>query len=61
MVRNGYQPARDIQTGMGPVTVKLPKIRSRDRKPVSFHLALVPPYVRKTASLEAALPCVLPP
>ena len=56
VVRNGYQPARDLQTGIGPVTVKVPKIRSRDRKPVSFHSALVPPYVRKSASLEAALP-----
>ena len=56
VVRNGYQPARDIQTGIGPVTVKVPKIRSRDGKPVSFHSALVPPYVRKSTSLEAALP-----
>ena len=56
VVRNGYQPERDIQTGIGPVTVKVPKIRSRDGKPVSFHSALVPPYVRKSASLEAALP-----
>ncbi len=56
VVRNGYQPTRDIQTGIGPVTVKVPKIRSRDGKAVSFHSALVPPYVRKTATLEAALP-----
>jgi transposase-like protein len=56
VVRNGYQPARDIQTGIGPVTVKVPKIRSREGKPVSFHSALVPQYVRKSASLEAALP-----
>jgi len=56
VVRNGYQPERDIQTGIGPVTVKVPKVRSRDDKPVSFHSALVPPYVRKSASLEAALP-----
>ncbi len=46
VVRNGYQPERDIQTGVGPVTVKVPKVRSRDGKPVSFHSALVPPYVR---------------
>ena len=32
VVRNGYQPERDIQTGIGPVTVKVPKIRSRDGK-----------------------------
>ena len=56
VVRKGYQPERDIQTGIGPVTVKVPKLRSRDGKPVSFHCALVPPYVRKSASLEAALP-----
>jgi len=56
VVRNGYQPQREIQTGIGPVTVQVPKVRSRDGKPVSFHSALVPPYVRKSASLEAALP-----
>ena len=56
VVRNGYQPAREIQTGIGPVTVRVPKVRSRDGEVVSFQSALVPPYVRKTASLEAALP-----
>lgn len=56
VVRNGYQPEREIQTGIGPVTVKVPKVRSRDGRPVSFRSALVPPYVRKSASLEAALP-----
>jgi transposase-like protein len=56
VVRNGYQPAREIQTGIGPVTVQVPKVRSRTGKPVSFHSALVPPYVRKTARVEAALP-----
>jgi transposase-like protein len=56
VVRNGYQPERAIQTGVGPVTVKVPKVRSRDGEPVSFRSALVPPYVRKSARLEAALP-----
>ena len=45
-----------MQTGIGPVTVKVLKVRSRDGKPVTFHSALGPPYVRKTASLEAAIP-----
>ncbi len=40
VVRNGHLPARKLQTGLGPVT---------------FRSALVPPYVRKTKSLEAAL------
>lgn len=56
VVRNGYLPAREVQTGLGPVTVKIPKVRSKTGEPVSFRSALVPPYVRKTKSLEAALP-----
>ena len=56
VVRNGYQPAREIQTGIGPVTVQVPKIRSRQGHAVQFHSALVPPYVRKSRSLETALP-----
>lgn len=56
VIRSGYQPEREIQTGIGPVTVKIPKVRSKDGEPVTFRSALVPPYVRKTSSLEAALP-----
>jgi putative transposase len=56
VVRNGHQPAREIQTGIGPVTVKVPKVRSRDGEPVTFRSALVPPFVRRSQSLEAALP-----
>lgn len=56
VVRNGYLPEREIQTGIGPVTVKIPKVRAKSGEPVSFRSALVPPYVRKTRSLEAALP-----
>lgn len=56
VVRNGYLPERKIQTGIGPVTVRIPKLRSKDGEPIQFHSALVPPYVRKTRSLEAALP-----
>lgn len=56
VVRNGHLPEREIQTGIGPVQVKIPKVRAKDGKPVSFQSALVPPYIRKTASLEAAIP-----
>jgi len=55
-VRNGHLPERDIQTGLGPVTVRIPKVRAKTGEPVTFRSALVPPYVRKTQSLEAALP-----
>jgi transposase-like protein len=56
VVRNGYLPERKLQTGIGPVTVKIPKVRSRSGEAVTFRSALVPPYVRKTQTLEAALP-----
>jgi len=56
VVRNGYLPERELQTGVGPVTVRIPKVRAKTGEPVTFHSALVPPYVRKTKSLEAALP-----
>jgi hypothetical protein len=29
VVRNGYQPERELQTGVGPVTVRIPKVRSK--------------------------------
>ena len=56
VVRNGYLPERELQTGIGPVSVKVPKVRSRTGEPITFRSAIVPPYVRKTRSLEAALP-----
>ena len=56
VVRNGYLPERDLQTGIGPVPVRIPKVRSRTGEPITFRSALVPPYIRKTRSLEAALP-----
>jgi putative transposase len=48
VVRNGYLPERELQTGIGPVTVQIPKVRSRTGEPVTFRSALVPSCVRKT-------------
>ena len=56
VVRNGYQPERAVLTGIGPVTVKVPKVRSRSEESVVFRSQLVPPYVRRARSIEAALP-----
>ncbi len=56
VVRNGYLPEREILTGVGPVPVKVPKVRSRTGEPVVFRSSLVPPYVRKAKRVEAALP-----
>ena len=56
VVRNGYLPERELQTSLGPIPVRIPKVRSRTGEAVTFRSALVPPYVRKTRTLEAALP-----
>ena len=56
VVRNGYQPERTVLTGVGPVAVKVPKVRSRSEESVVFRSQLVPPYVRRARSVEAALP-----
>jgi putative transposase len=56
VVRSGYLPERQLQTGIGPVTVKVPKVRAKTGEAVTFRSALVPPYIRKTRTLEAALP-----
>ena len=56
VVRNGYLPEREVLTGIGPVPVKVPKVRSRTEESVIFRSSLVPPYVRKTKRVEAALP-----
>jgi putative transposase len=56
VVRNGYLPEREVLTGVGSVSVRVPKVRSRTGEPVVFRSSLVPPYVRRTKTLDAALP-----
>jgi putative transposase len=56
VVRNGYLPAREILTGVGPVQVQVPKVRDRSGGGVTFNSALAPPYVRRSARVAAALP-----
>jgi putative transposase len=56
VVRNGMQPRRELLTGLGPVGVRVPKVRSRTADSVVFRSALVPRYVRRAKSVEAALP-----
>lgn len=56
VVRNGYQPERSILTGIGPIAVRVPKVRSRTQAAAVFRSGLVPPYVRRARAVEAALP-----
>ncbi len=56
VVRNGYLPERAVLTALGPVPVRVPKVRDRSGSGVKFNSALGPPYVRKAKRVEAALP-----
>jgi putative transposase len=56
VVRNGYLPERELQTSLGPIPVRIPKVRSKTGEAVTFRSALVPPYIRKTRTLEADCP-----
>lgn len=56
VVRNGYLPAREILSAVGPVEVRVPKVRDRSGAGVKFNSALVPPYVRRSKTIAAALP-----
>jgi putative transposase len=56
LVRNGYQPERKVLTGVGSVTVQLPKTRDRAGQGRCFRSLILPPYLKKTRRLEAVLP-----
>ena len=59
LVRPGHLPEREIMTGIGPVAVRAPRVRDRtglgaDR--IRFSSALLPPYARRSKSLEVLIP-----
>jgi transposase-like protein len=60
IVRHGHLPERDVQTGIGAVRVKVPRVR--DRGPVvpggriRFTSSILPPYLRRSRSVEELLP-----
>jgi putative transposase len=58
VVRNGHLPERTIQTGLGEIQVKQPRVQ--DRRPPEqrekFTPAVLPPYLRRTKSLEELIP-----
>jgi len=56
VVRNGYLPERDIMTGIGPVEIKVPKTRDRSGQGIHFRSELLPPYIKRTMSVETVLP-----
>lgn len=56
VVRNGYLPERTIETGVGEVAVKVPKVRDRSGSGIKFNSRLLPPYLKRASSVEEVLP-----
>src|SRR5690554_1046913 len=56
VVRNGYLPGRTVQTGLGDVPVKIPKVRDRSGTGIKFNSSLVPPYLKRTKAMEEFIP-----
>jgi len=59
LVRHGHLPERSIMTGIGAVEVCVPRVRDRlsgtdDR--IRFSSAILPPYARRSKSLEVLIP-----
>ncbi len=56
VVRNGFLPEREVLTAAGPIVVKVPKVRDRSGSGIKFNSNIVPPYIRKSPRVSAALP-----
>jgi transposase-like protein len=59
LVRHGHLPEREIMTGIGPIAVRCPRVRDRvERGPerIRFSSAILPPYARRSKSLEVLIP-----
>lgn len=60
VVRNGHAPERTIQTGLGDIPVSRPRVDDRrvdeDGQRMRFESKLLPPYLRRTKSVEELIP-----
>ena len=56
VVRNGYLPERTITTGIGEVEIQVPKVRDRTGSGIKFNSQLLPPYLKRSSSVEELLP-----
>lgn len=60
LVRHGFLPAREMMTGIGKVSVQVPRVRDRgsnsDGSKIKFASKIIPPYLRKAKSVEELLP-----
>jgi len=62
ITRNGYMPARQILTGMGPLDIKQPRVDDRSLKscPVCqrFTSSILPRYLRRIPSIDNLIPAL---
>ena len=59
LVRHGHLPEREIMTGIGRVAVRCPRVRDRageGSERIRFSSAILPPYARRSKSLEVLIP-----
>ena len=60
VVRHGHMPAREVQTGIGGVEVRRPRVRDRqgdgEGRRIRFTSAILPPYLRRAYSIEELVP-----
>ncbi len=60
VVRNGHLPARTIQTGVGPLEVQQPRVNdkriSENGQRIRFSSKILPPYLRRTKSIDELIP-----
>jgi putative transposase len=56
VVRNGFLPQREILTGVGKLEAKQPRVRHRHGG--QFSSNILPPYMRRVASLDALIPAL---
>jgi transposase-like protein len=56
VVRNGHQKERTIQSGLGDIAVVKPRVHDRGEGAERFTSSILPPYMRRTPSIEALIP-----
>ncbi len=61
VVRHGHLPEREVMTGIGAVPVRQPRVRDReaaagDPRRIRFSPSILPPYMRRSKSIETLLP-----
>jgi len=55
LVKNGYLPERIVQTGIGDIPVKVPRVRDKNKQLI-FTSSLIPPYIKRSPSISKLLP-----